>query len=186
MNSARRPSQLLVSRGMTAVELLAAASLAAMLLVSVLGVLTTLSAQSRELLRKTATAPWQQRVADQLRRDLDNARQLSSSRNRLALSGYVGGSGPLREPNLRAADVTYFVTSTSDATYLVREERARDALSNTTVSRQLVAGGIFKLQFVGPGVTPEGEYSGVVPRAGRIWLFADSGESPQVEVLWCR
>jgi hypothetical protein len=171
---------------MTAVELLAAASLAAMLLVSVLGVLTTLNAQSRELLQKTATAPWQQRVADQLRRDLDNARQVAGSRHRLVLSGYVGGGGPLDEPCLRAADVTYVVTASSDLPYLIREERSMDVLSNAVVSRQLVAGGISRLQFVGPGVTPEGEYSSAVPRAGRIWLFTSGNESPQVEVLWCR
>lgn len=172
-------------RGLTAVELLVATTLAAMLLVGILGVLTTLHTHSRELMQDARTQPWSQLLADGLRRDLSNARQMTVAHNRLVLTGYLG-TRAAGHGTLRAAEVTYQVVSVGDYLCLVRDERPLGEVSNLLPTRQLVATGITHFQCVLPGgAHADDRFTGALPASCRVRFYDDSSTHPAADVVWC-
>ncbi|MHB8974216.1 MAG: hypothetical protein ACYC3X_27590 [Pirellulaceae bacterium] len=173
--------------GLTAVELLVAATLAAMLMVSVLGLVTTLHVHCRELIQDSYAQPWGQLLADELRRDLSNARHMAVASDRIVLTGYLGTAGVGHHSMLRAAEVTYLLAVVGDTRCLLRDELPLDVPSNTLSSRQLVATGIASFQFTLPGASrSDGEFSGGLPESCYIRFFDSSSVRPLVEVAWCQ
>jgi hypothetical protein len=188
MKGPRTPCLLGQTRtGLTAVELLVAATLAALLMVSILGLLTTMNVHCRELMQSTTAEPWGQPLAEELRRDLSNARHIAVTSDRIVLTGYLGTAGLEHYSTLRAAEVTYHLVVVGDMRCLLRDERALDASSNALTSRQLVATGIASFQFTLPGTTkPDEGFSGGLPESCRIRFFDDLSSVPLAEVAWCQ
>lgn len=174
-------------QGLTAVELLVATTLAAMLMVGILGLLTTLNMHCRELMQGTQSKPWGQLLADELRRDLSNARHIAVASDRMVLTGYLGTQGQTHHSTLRAAEVTYQLVKVGDYHCLLRDERPLDSVSNALTARQLVATGIARFQFMLPGSpTADDRYTGALPGSCRVRFYDDSSTSPLAEVAWCQ
>jgi hypothetical protein len=172
-------------QGLTAVELLVATTLATMLMVGILGLLTTLNTQCRALTETTQPQPWGQLLADQLRRDLSNARHMAVANNQIVLTGYLGTHGPDQHSSWRAAEVTYHLAAVGDYHCLLRDERPLDALSNAVTARRLVATGIHGLQLLLPGsAQPDERYTGAVPASCRVRFLDHSSAVPLAEVIW--
>lgn len=174
-------------KGFTAVELLIATVLSAMLVVSVMGLLATMKAQCDQLVQRSHAQPWQALFAEQLRRDLANARYVVVAQNRMVLSGYLGTQGDALFNTLRAAEVTYRVALVDDVSCLLRDEHPLAVSSNNLTSRQLVATSISGLRMTLPDASnADGEYSGPVPESCRILFFDSSSATGRTEVLWCQ
>ena len=112
-------------------------------------------------MQSTTAEPWGQLLAEELRRDLSNARHIAVTSDRIVLTGYLGTAGLEHHSTLRAAEVTYHLVVVGDMRCLLRDERALDASSNALTSRQLVATGIASFQFTLPGTAkPDEGFSG--------------------------
>lgn len=174
--------------GMTILELLVAMALSTMLVVSVLSVLTALESHRRELAKQTTWEPWRHLLARQLRRDLANARRVHAQPGRLVLTGYLGTDGPLLQSTFRVAEVTYQLAASGGTSYLVRDERPLDRLTNAVGTRQLMAGDVTDLQLTGPeSILGSGDtYAGPVPSLCRIRVWCHGSSDPEFEVSWSR
>lgn len=174
-------------RGLTVVELLVALSLATMLVVAVLGMLTLMESHRRVLTSQVFVEPWQYQLSRQLRRDLTNARQMKVDRDRLVLTGYSGTNGLGLLGTSRLAEVTYQVARIGDDWYLLRDERSLDSLFDEPNARHLIADGIHHIEAVdASGPTSNGTYVGLVPPNCRIAFFRSGSPCPAVEIKWSR
>ncbi len=183
----RRRSAATRRDGFTAVELLVATALSAMLMVSILGLLATMNVHCRELMRQSEAQPWKHLLDQQLQRDLANTRQVTVAENQIVLVGYVGTQGLGHDNTLRAAEVTYQIAIVGRTLCLFRNERPMNTPSNAVTSRQLVATGVARFQFIVPNNTrPDGIYLGPVPMSCRIRFFDKTTTAPLAEVAWCR
>lgn len=174
-------------RGFTAVELLVATALSSMLIVAILGLMRNLHVQCRELTSSAQSEPWHQLLAGQLRRDLANARFVTTGDNQLVLSGYLSTQGSELHSTLRVAEVTYYIAPAGDVPCLLRSEKPLTTVPNATDSQRLLAVGVDRIEIVVPDV-PDDEtgYSGAVPVSCYVCVYRDGVAKPLVEVSWCR
>lgn len=119
--------------GFTAIELLVAASLAAMMSVAMMGILRSMSAQRRVLMEYRTPRTWQTLLATQLQQDLSHSEYLSWQPGEIRLTG-LGATDPMSgEPLHRRAEITYLVRKMGKTFCLLRSERpTTDALSKAT------------------------------------------------------
>ncbi len=177
--------------GLTAIELLVALALASMLMVAILGLFSSVNRQCRELVALCDTEPWQRQLADLVRRDLSNARQMvvDETTHRLVLQGYLGTEGLDLSSTHQAAEVTYHVAKVDQQSYLVRDERALFGAAQHTVVRRLVATDVLDFHLVRPDTESRRDqrgYSGPVPASGRLVFLGPDAAKPIAEVAWCR
>ncbi|MEQ1905318.1 MAG: prepilin-type N-terminal cleavage/methylation domain-containing protein [Pirellulaceae bacterium] len=134
-------------RGMTAIELLVAATLSTILLVSVFAVLGSLKRMSNSLFEQTTDRGWEPMVAA-LQRDFANSRLMQMGPTRLEFDGYGGNeAAPFAATNIRG-QIVYEIQTADGRPWLVRTENHPDSASVTN-ERQLVCAGIsfFELLF---------------------------------------
>jgi len=181
---AKRPS---TRAGLTVIELLAAAALASMLMVAVLGLLRILAAKQRILVDQTRMPPWQDLLVHQLRLDLSNARGFELAPDRLLLVGYGAKDFDTRRPTHRPAEVLYRLVSVADRTWLVREETHVDSLSNANRRMEIACSGLTMITMDVPGESErKPRRSGVVPECFRMAVVGDSPSEPVIELFYCR
>jgi len=172
-------------RGLTVIELMVALTLSTLLIVSVLGLLRNMKVHCRQLMRRADCQPWEQLLAEQVRRDLANGRQLIVEPNHILITGYLGSAGASHSSTLQAAQVTYHVAHVDDRAYLLRDDRPLDELSNAVGSRQIVASGVESFRLILPDERSFDEtYAGPVPVACRLRFYEKDSAEPAMELLW--
>jgi hypothetical protein len=134
-------------RAFTLLELTAASVLAALLLVALAGTLRCVARQKRLFDEVTARRPHTQLLADQLRRDVINARYVQYGPAGMRLVGPIAQDRTTRVPTGRLAEVTYRV-SAGDGTWLSRSESHLDQASGGTAREEPVWSGASRLEVV--------------------------------------
>jgi hypothetical protein len=130
---------------MTVIELLAAATLAALLLMTVSATIGSLSTQRRALLRDGVPQPWRQQLLGQLYWDLANARWMESRPDQLVLVGYGGRDVASGFPTQRPCRVVYRVQQVGSRTQLVRDETNLESQSRSDARTELACVGVTRL-----------------------------------------
>lgn len=188
-------------KGLTAIELLVATALASMMIAATMGLLRTMALQQSALKARTTFEPWYRPLAEQLRRDVANARSAelkSSARGRpsspraqefdsLVLTGYCSRSPSTFLATLRPAKITYRVETMAEDTWLVRYEEQLDSSSNANVRKELVCSGVTGIAVEGCGSQEQrASRTSVLPESCRIVLLGQSGSPPLIEINVCR
>lgn len=132
-------------RGVTAIELLAAITLAMMLMTAVLGILESMTRGQERLLSKQPVEPWKTRWQSQLEWDVANSRSLRKGPDGFHLDGFAGRNPIDGAPLHCRTSVWYGVRQCGNQTCLVREESHLDSLSSENTVREIVAVGIDRI-----------------------------------------
>jgi hypothetical protein len=173
------------SHGLTAIELLVAMALSTILMVVILGLMSTLRAETRELVRKTFSEPWKHRLNQQLRRDLANARQMTARSGRLEFRGFLGTDAVSDCSTLQAAQVTYQAIDINNIPCLVRDEVLLATNASSGVRRQLAGMNLASIRFDTANMSPDDDnYMGPVPNACRITVFDSVSLEPLLVLHW--
>ncbi|WP_010583130.1 hypothetical protein [Schlesneria paludicola] len=136
--------------GLTLVELLAATVLSTLLMAAVLGLLTSVSkAQSVALRAHGIPDPWQQRLDEVLRWDLQNSRSIRTTEAGIELAGFAGRDLSTRMPIHCPCLVEYFIVATGDRTHLFRRESHVESLNIDNSYSDLVCLDVSKIT-IGP------------------------------------
>jgi hypothetical protein len=125
---------------MTAIEVLVAASLTAMLLASVFSVLATIERQ-RVFLYSQADLPVSQLLVEDLRADFTSSLYLTVSPQRIAFEGFGAGQDGSGSRLHEYAEIVYELKVIGEKVWLLRSEKLSDDL-NADVRRELVMHGI--------------------------------------------
>jgi hypothetical protein len=132
---------------MTAIEVLAATTLASLMLASVMGLLGALARQERSL-RQSSTAPaWHRQLADQLQWDLRNARQVVAVPSGVRLVGYGGRDFSTDRPTGRPTEVDYYLMETAGSRWLVRREAHTDEQTTDSRRTEIVCRGVDRFEW---------------------------------------
>jgi hypothetical protein len=129
-------------RGMTAIEVLAATMLAALMLGAVAGILGVLTRQERDVRTTDSNPPWQEQLADRLQWDLQNSRQFIASRDGVRMEGFAARDFVTAMPTGQKAVVEYFLVDSKDERWLVRREEHPDDHTNDASRVELACRGI--------------------------------------------
>ncbi len=171
-------------RGFTAMELLAACALTALLMVVVLSILGSMAAQRGALLRRPAKAPWVGQLADQLRWDFANSRRLRWQRGKLILVGYGGRDFTNDAVTHRPTRVEYAVKSVGTRSWLTRRETQLDSRSNVNSRTELACAGVSRLELTSlDGKTIPQRREIPVPNRVRVTLIDDVEERPILDQI---
>jgi len=142
---------------MTLVELLAATSLAVLLLTASFGVLGSLVAQRKALAGDGTESPWRKRLGEMLRWDLSNARRMCLRQKELRLVGYGGVDFDSAEATHRPTEIIYTIRSDGDRSWLFRREIHLDSDSLHNSRDELVAVGVTSIAVYDPERSDEQE-----------------------------
>jgi hypothetical protein len=142
-------------RAFTAIEALAATTLASLMLVSILGVLGALSRGQKTLITIADSPTWHRHLAHQLQWDLTNSQTMIVSVNYLRLDGFAGRAFATGQPTNRPTRVEYFVDADSSSGVLIRRETHVDELVNTNWNSEIVCVGVDKFTVGGDVATSE-------------------------------
>jgi len=112
--------------GMTAIELLVATSLAALLMVAVIGILARVSRTRAYLLETSPPRAWRVQCEALLQQDFANSKLLEIGGAGFALEGYAGADLATGVPSHRRSRIEYFIVG-GNTTWLLRRERHLDA-----------------------------------------------------------
>lgn len=149
---ARRPIERRRNRpAFTLLELTAASVLAALLLAGLLATLRCVARQKRMFDAAAARRPGTQLLAEQLRRDVIDARFMQSTAGGLRLVGLIAQDHTTRVPTGRLADVTYRVAPGGG---LVRRESHLDQASDNAAREEPVWSDVSRLEVVALESTP--------------------------------
>lgn len=139
-----------VRNGLTLVELLAATVLSALLMAAVLGLLTSVTKAQTVVLREHGIpAPWQQRLEEMLRWDLENSRSIRTTETGFELSGFAGRNLSTRIAIHCPCIVEYEVIAAGDRTHLIRRESHIESLNIDNSNSDLVCLDVSKIT-IGP------------------------------------
>jgi len=175
-------------QGFTMIELLAASTLTAMMMVFVLGSVSGLTVRQKELEKSDRSPSWKNRLVEQLRWDLTNAEIVEVQANRLLLTGFGGRDWKTGNPTQRRTEIVYEVKLTNNHGRLMRHETHVDELTNTNRRSDLMALGIASIAAVFPDeITTEGTPVWRVryPNAVRVLIRDVAGQMViQEELRW--
>lgn len=169
-------------RGMTMIELLAATVLASMLMVSVIGILLTISAQARALRTAATAIPWREQLRAQLRWDLSNTKTMTWNAGELRLHGLAGRDFATATVTQLPSEVVYSIRRLAGQNWLLRSEQDVDSRSNRNRRTELVCFGVERFDFrLLDRDESLPQRPSPVPRAFRMVLHADTGSEPVME-----
>jgi prepilin-type N-terminal cleavage/methylation domain-containing protein len=171
------------NRAFTLIELLAATALGAMLMAAVLVVVG--SAVSQEMAMREAESDLlvPTRVADLMRWDLEQSRNISIGDSRIALEGY----GAIRAEDLasvhRPATVVYRLHRIAERSFLVREQIRPDQITSRNAWLELICADVnrFELKPVEDQQPPGAGAAPRVPRAYRLLIEAEGAGRLAIE-----
>jgi prepilin-type N-terminal cleavage/methylation domain-containing protein len=109
-------------RGMTAVEVLVASMLSALLMVAVMGTMRGLKAHERALNLRDPTASWQRSLSHVLQQDLNNARSMRITPQYFELDAIASHQEGMTGDTWLPVVVRYELRQIEDASWLVRRE----------------------------------------------------------------
>ena len=107
--------------GFTLAELLAATILSTLMLAAVLGVLTGMTRQQRQLEEMTPREAWQTRFVNQLEWDLVNSRMLIPQKTGFQLRGYAGKDPVTGTLHHKPTLIEYIIHDTGESRILLRK-----------------------------------------------------------------
>lgn len=175
-----------VHRGLTLVELLVAATLASMLVVTAMALLKTLTMKRRLLMDEDAGAAWHQSLETQLRWDLANARRFELGSDCLRLVGYAARDFDTQLPTHRRSEVVYRLVRLGEQPWLMREETQPDMNSNHNRRCEIVCRGIDAITMEIPGQAKELQHAGSLPERFRLTLKRGTAAQPIIDIYYCR
>lgn len=163
--------------GFTVIEMLAAASLATMMVVLSLGVISSLSVRQRALATSDPHA-WRSILIDQVRWEAMNAETLLELENGARLTGLVGTDWTTGQPTHRPASISYFVERRGDRNCLIRRETHLDEPAMQNAREDLVCVGVSRFSLRSPLVARQVQQRAVpVPLTGYVTLQAWDDEA---------
>jgi len=125
----------------TLIEVVAATTLAAMLLGTLASVLVMGARQKRQAEARRQLHPAVTLLAEQIRRDVLNARFIQADRAALRLVGPLSHDLTTKAPTGRLAEVIYQVASLGAGPWLVRRQRPLDEIARGQVSQEALWAG---------------------------------------------
>jgi len=128
--------------GMTAIELLVACTLAALMIVTVSSIFASLSAQHKNLVADRGTSRWRQQLAEELHWDLGNARWFRAAPSELHLEGFCSRDFESGVPTQRPVAVVYQVRRNGRQSWLARTETHLDQNDSDNARTELVCVGV--------------------------------------------
>lgn len=159
--------------GFTIIELLVALTLAAMLVLTVVGVVGRLAASQRIVTDADDEPTWLTALQDQLRTDFANARRFDLKPDELTIWGHGGRRYPDARITLRPAVIRYAIVTEQERGWMMREERLLDEPSARKY-RNIVCRGIIGFRFIHPDGREATEESGTISRPLTIRFVSDS------------
>lgn len=138
----RTPQRPRAATGMTVVELLAAVSLGALMMVLVLTVMGSLSARRQALIERAARQPWQQQLAGQIHLDLVRSSWMELTAGKLILRGLGGTDFEVGSMNHRTAEITYSIQNIAGRSWLMRRETHMLSPSSRNARSEPLAAGV--------------------------------------------
>lgn len=139
-------------QGFTAIELLAATALAALLMVAVLGVLTSMAVGQKALFDRPVPTNWQSRLVGLMEKDLINARSLQQMPNGFQLAGWSGSDVASGLTVHRETTVGYEIVEIDQRPMLVRRETDINSASLNNVFTNLVCFDVRSIRLVEPEI----------------------------------
>jgi type II secretory pathway pseudopilin PulG len=127
---------------MTLIEVVVAAALAVLMMAAVSGVLKSMRAQKAALANDAVSNHWQRALAERLRWDMVNAREMIAAPRELHLRGFCGRDPASKETTHRLVEVVYAVAENAGQSCLLRRETPLFAESIGRTETELVAVGI--------------------------------------------
>lgn len=134
--------------GFTLAELIAASVLGVMLLAALTGLLRSIGRQDRLARAVSGDRAWTEALAEQLRVDCANARQIIPIAGGIRLLGYLARDGGVQTATLRPAQVVYRVGGDARQRWLVREQYPVDEPGGRLRRVDLVAVGVARMEVV--------------------------------------
>lgn len=134
-------------RAMTLVEVLAATVLASLLMVAVLGVLTSVTRGQKALLNSDVPDAWQRRLTAQLEWDLENSRSMRNIPGGILLDGFAARDPRTGTPIHCLSAVAYLIRGDGKATHLIRQETHPESLSLHNSRTELVCADVERIEF---------------------------------------
>ena len=125
-------------KAFTLLELLACTALTALLMLAILKIVASLGASRAAMARQPQVQPWRADLLDTLRRDLNNASQISFQAGGITLVSHASLDPADLTLGHQPATVVYGLTTLHGRTWLVRRQSPRDALSNTAPFAELL------------------------------------------------
>lgn len=158
--------------GLTAIELLAASALAALMTVAVSGILGAMALQRRELPTSQTSAAWQRRLAEQVRWDFSNARQFRCNGEELMLSGFGAREFGFtsRRPTHRPAQISYRIKKIGERHWLIRRETHLDERALVNFRSEIVCADADRIDVQPVGAVGDAGADGTIPRQARFTL----------------
>ena len=139
--------------GFTAIEVLAATTLAAMLMVAVLGVLAGISKKQKSLVANTRVPPqWHDGVVKAIRTDLRSAQSLTFSNGTLQLQAGTDSFATLT--SWQPTQISYSVVNEGSYSLLLRTAQGPGAASTNTTT-MLVCVGVDEILLCDLNTKPE-------------------------------
>lgn len=177
-------------QALTLVEILAATLLATLLIVAVLGVLTSVTRGQKALLNDGVPDAWQRRLTTQLEWDLENSRSLKLVPEGILLEGYAGRDSQTGAPLHCPSVIAYLVRQEKGATHLVRQETHPESLSLHNTWTELVCADVERIELGRAGrgngnqssniskATGKSIPNGPIPDQLRVALYKKGNASP--------
>lgn len=143
----------MIRSGFTLLELLLATMLSAMLMVGVMAVVVDIGRTSQALKTTTSAQPDDASTIDEqamtnwitlLRADLEqSAGRIDTSVGRLEMIGFhaISSSGPAEH---YPVSISYYIKQVGNDSWVIREQKRLDVLSNQNINRELVCRGVSK------------------------------------------
>lgn len=178
-------------RGMTAIEVLAATVLAALMLAAVSGILGMLARQDRELRSDRSHQSWEGQILERMRSDFRGSRLYSVSRERLQLVGFAARDFVTGQPTGRRAIIEYYLVEAKGERWLLRRESHPDDRTNDSSRVELACRGIDRVAFGdlfvdavfvarnAPARPPQNDLASI-PESVPIRMFASASVAPLI------
>ncbi len=151
---------------LTLVELLTAMTLAAVLLISVIGVVGRLTLTRGYLLEHHSPSTWKTQTAEMIREDMANARHIEVSERELRIMGFGGRDFRTGAKIHDRAIISYRVVTLAGRSWLLRRVQRLDAQLGRDVRTELICPDVTQID-LRVYVARRDEWTSEVWRAGR-------------------
>ncbi len=137
---------MIIARGFTLIEAMAATALSAIMMTALMSVTTAIVRNGPDETTTDQPASWRRHVIEVFRRDLAHADTVQASPSRVVLTGHVSLDRETSSPTHQPAVVTYSLKRVADRSWLLRTQVDLEdhSLHNTWV--QIVCAGVLSFE----------------------------------------
>lgn len=125
--------------GFTLIELLASMTLAAILMIAVIGLSSSVARTEKNLQATESTPPWLSQLMSTLQWEFKNAAKVEYKNNTLTITGHGCLESETMTPNHKRVKTTYSLKTVDNIFCLIRMQEELDNLTNRNRSTELVA-----------------------------------------------